>query len=170
VYQEIGYRVVLTSALNRIGTSDLRQILEGKTTLVSGQSGVGKTSLINAIEPQLQLRTQTLSDYSGKGQHTTTFAEMFPLSFGGYIIDTPGIKTLGFTHLEPLDVAHNFREFFRLSEECRFGGQCLHRNEPGCAVKAALKKEEVSEFRYMNYLNILEEIDAQNYWERHKEV
>ncbi len=170
VYQEIGYRVVLTSALNRIGTSDLRQILEGKTTLVSGQSGVGKTSLINAIEPQLQLRTQTLSDYSGKGQHTTTFAEMFPLSFGGYIIDTPGIKTLGFTHLEPLDVAHNFREFFRLSEECRFGGQCLHRNEPGCAVKAALKREEVSEFRYMNYLNILEEIDAQNHWERHKEV
>ncbi len=170
VYQRIGYRVLLTSAINGTGTDDLKQILKGKTTLVSGQSGVGKTSLINAIEPQLQLKTQMLSGYSGKGQHTTTFAEMFPLSFGGYIIDTPGIKTLGFIHLEPLDVAHNFREFFRISEDCRFGGQCLHRNEPGCAVKAALNKEEISELRYINYLHILEEIDAQNYWERHKEV
>lgn len=170
VYQRIGYRVLLTSAINGTGTDDLKQILKGKITLVSGQSGVGKTSLINAIEPQLQLKTQMLSGYSGKGQHTTTFAEMFPLSFGGYIIDTPGIKTLGFIHLEPLDVAHNFREFFRISEDCRFGGQCLHRNEPGCAVKAALNKEEISELRYINYLHILEEIDAQNYWERHKEV
>ncbi|MFZ4560418.1 MAG: ribosome small subunit-dependent GTPase A [Saprospiraceae bacterium] len=170
MYQAIGYTVVLASARTGDGMEELKALLKDKITLVSGQSGVGKTSLVNALQPQLQLRTQDLSDYSGKGQHTTTFAEMFPLSFGGYIIDTPGIKTLAFTHLEPHDVAHNFREFFALSDQCRFGGQCLHRNEPGCAVREALEKGEISELRYLNYLNILDEVDAQNYWERHKEV
>ena len=170
MYQAIGYTVVLASAHTGAGMEELKMLLKDKTTLVSGQSGVGKTSLVNSLQPQLHLRTQDLSDYSGKGQHTTTFAEMFPLSFGGYIIDTPGIKTLAFTHLEPHDVAHNFREFFTLSDQCRFGGQCLHRNEPGCAVREALEKGEISELRYLNYLNILDEVDAQNYWERHKEV
>ena len=92
---------------------------------------------------------------------------MFPLDFGGNIIDTPGIKTLAFNNLEPQDVAHNFREFFALSSECKFG-DCTHRNEPGCAVKAALEQEEVSELRYFNYIQILDEIEDQNYWERHK--
>lgn len=170
IYQKIGYTVLLVSARTGAGIDALKAVLQDKITLVGGQSGVGKTSLVSYLQPQLQLRTQDLSDYSGKGQHTTTFAEMFPLSFGGYIIDTPGIKTLSFSHLGPHDIAHNFREFFALSETCKFGGQCLHRNEPGCAVKAALEEEAVSALRYANYLNILEEAEAQNYWERHKEV
>ncbi|MCB0629237.1 MAG: ribosome small subunit-dependent GTPase A [Saprospiraceae bacterium] len=168
MYQSIGYRVMLVSATSGQGVEQIREVLKDKITLVGGQSGVGKSTLVTAVQPQLELRTQDLSDHSGKGQHTTTFAEMFDLDFGGAIIDTPGIKTLSFNHLEPQDVAHNFREFFALSEDCRFGGSCLHRNEPGCAVKQAIEEQEVSELRYMNYLTILEEIEEQNYWERNK--
>lgn len=168
MYEQIGYKVHLVSATTGQGLDALRDALKDKTTLVSGQSGVGKSTLVTALQPHLELRTQDLSDFSGKGQHTTTFAEMFDLDFGGAIIDTPGIKTLSFNHLEPQDVAHNFREFFALSEDCRFGGSCLHRNEPGCAVKEALEQQEVSELRYMNYLAILDEIEDQNYWERNK--
>jgi ribosome biogenesis GTPase len=148
---------------------DLRGWLKDKTTLVSGQSGVGKSTLINAIQPQLDLRTAEISDYSGKGQHTTTFAQMYNLDFGGAIIDTPGIKTLAFNHLEPMDVAHNFREFFAVSEDCRFGGKCLHRNEPGCAVKQGIAEGSISELRYANYLTIIEEIEDINYWERNNQ-
>lgn len=169
IYEAIGYEVLLVSALEKTGLDSLEALLQGRTTLMSGQSGVGKSSLLNSIQPSLELRTQELSDYSGKGQHTTTFAEMYELEIGGYIIDTPGIKTLAFNNLEPIDVAHNFREFFALSEECRFGGNCLHRNEPRCAVKEALEAGEVSELRYINYLTILEEIEEQNYWERHSQ-
>lgn len=169
IYENIGYRVLLTSAVEGQGLEELREVLGGKVTLIAGQSGVGKSTLVNAIQPQLELRTQELSDYSGKGMHTTTFAEMHPLDFGGAIIDTPGIKTLSFNHLEPMDVAHNFREFFECSENCRFGGNCLHRDEPGCAVKEAVEEGELSELRYANYLMLLEEIEEQNYWERHSE-
>ena len=167
IYEKIGYRVLLVSAQEATGLSDLKEILKDKTTLIGGQSGVGKSTWVNAVEPKLDLRTTELSDHSGKGQHTTTFAEMFPLSFGGQIIDTPGIKTLSFNNLEPADVAHNFREFFETSPDCKFGGQCLHRDEPKCAVKAAIEEGEISELRYMNYLTILDEIEDQNYWERH---
>ncbi len=170
IYTDIGYQVLLVSATEQQGLEELRATLQGKTTLLSGQSGVGKSSLITAIQPHLVLRTGDLSDYSGKGQHTTTFAEMHPLDFGGFIIDTPGIKTLAFNNLEPLDVAHNFREFFAVSAECKFGGSCLHRNEPGCAVKAAIETGDISELRYINYLTILEEVEDQNYWERHREM
>ena len=168
IYEKIGYQVILISSLREVGKEEFKALLKDKITLISGQSGVGKSTLINSIQPDLELKTQELSDYSGKGQHTTTFAEMHQLEFGGAIIDTPGIKTLSFNNLEPMDVAHNFREFFELSENCKFGGNCLHRNEPGCAVKEALEEEEVSDLRYINYLTILEEVEEQNYWERKK--
>lgn len=170
IYEAIDYPVLLVSATDGTGLDEFRELLRDKITLISGQSGVGKSTLINAIQPQLELRTGELSDYSGKGQHTTTFAEMHELDFGGSIIDTPGIKTLAFNNLEPIDVAHNFRELFALSENCRFGGKCLHRNEPHCAVKEALEAGEISELRYINYLTIIEEIEEQNYWERHSQI
>lgn len=171
VYTNIGYNVLLTSGEDGQGIDELKEQLKGKLTLISGQSGVGKSTLVNAVDEELDLRTGEISDYSGKGMHTTTFAEMFPLSTveGAHIIDTPGIKTLGFSHLEVMDVAHNFREFFILSENCKFG-DCTHRNEPKCAVKDALENQEISQYRYENYLQILEEIEDQNYWERHTDV
>lgn len=170
IYEDIGYQVLLVSAVKMFGIEELKSVLKDKITLIGGQSGVGKSTLVNSMQPQLELKTKELSDYSGKGQHTTTFAEMFDLDFGGAIIDTPGIKTLSFNNLEPIDVAHNFREFFKLSSLCKFGGNCLHRNEPKCGVKDALAIGEASELRYINYLTILEEVEEQNYWERNKKM
>lgn len=169
LYDTIGYHTILTSSFGTEGKEEIRAILKDKTTLVSGQSGVGKSTLVNNIQPQLELRTTELSDYTGKGQHTTTFAEMYTLDFGGSIIDTPGIKTLSFNNLEPMDVAHNFKEFFEVSKECKYG-DCSHRDEPNCAVKEAIDEGYISALRYANYLNILEEIEDQNYWERHKDI
>jgi ribosome biogenesis GTPase len=168
IYERIGYEVLAASAINYTGIDLLKSKLTNKTTLISGQSGVGKSSLINHLSSNLQLKTNKLSGYSGKGMHTTTFAEMFRLEFGGFIIDTPGLKSLSFNNLSPMDVAHNFREFFAISDKCRFGSQCSHRNEPDCAVKLAIENGEISEIRYRNYLNVVDEIEAQNYWERNK--
>lgn len=170
IYEEIGYKVIIASAVSGYGQDELKEELRGKKTLLAGQSGVGKSSLINMIDPRLDLRTGEISDYSGKGQHTTTFAEMFDLDFGGKIIDTPGIKTLSFNYLEPLDVTHNFREMFKASVDCKFGGDCKHRDEPNCAVKDGVASGLISELRYINYLSILEEVEDQNYWERHSKV
>lgn len=169
MYEDIGYQVMQCSAHTGEGVDTLRDVLKDKTSLVAGQSGVGKSTLINAIQPGLGLRTDEISDYSGKGQHTTTFAEMFRLDIGGFIIDTPGIKMLSFNNLEPMDVAHNFREFFERSPECRYP-DCLHRGEPGCAVKKAMDQGEISPLRYEHYLQILSEIEDQNYWERHRDL
>jgi ribosome biogenesis GTPase len=169
IYTKIGYQVYLTSAEDKTGIEEIANILKDKVSLISGQSGVGKSSLINVLDDTFELKTQDISDYSGKGQHTTTFAEMFSLKEGGYIIDTPGIKSLAFTHLEVMDVAHNFREFFAISDDCKFAN-CMHRNEPHCAIKEALEEGEISELRYFNYLQLLEEIEDQNYWERHNDI
>ncbi|MEM9990473.1 MAG: ribosome small subunit-dependent GTPase A [Bacteroidota bacterium] len=165
LYEGIGYQVLLVSAENGEGTTAFKQLLQNKTTLLSGQSGVGKSSLVNTIEPSLDLKTGEISDYSGKGMHTTTFAEMFTLSFGGFIIDTPGIKTLSFNNLSVEDVTHNFREIFAYSKDCKYN-DCTHRNEPHCAVKAAIERGEISELRYINYVTLLNEIEEQNSWER----
>jgi len=165
IYEDIGYKVVAVSALDGYGIKDLATQLKGKTTLVCGQSGVGKSSLLKALDPSLDIKVQEISDHSGKGQHTTTFAEMHTLE-DAYIIDTPGIKTLSFNNLSPQDVAHNFREIFKKSEDCKFGN-CMHINEPGCAVKEGIEVGEISELRYENYLKILQEVEDQNYWERH---
>ena len=169
VYAPIGYRVMSCSATTGDGLPALREVLHGKRSLVSGQSGVGKSTLINALEPTLELATTVLSDFTGKGQHTTTFAEMFPLVGGGEIIDTPGIKTLSFNHLTVQDVSHNFREIFAIGQDCRFG-DCTHRDEPGCAVKEAVIEDQISEVRYLSYITILDEIEGQNYWELRDDV
>jgi len=150
VYESIGYQVLLTSSVTKQGVEELRSLLKDKITLIGGQSGVGKSTMANDLQPHLKLRTEEISDFSGKGQHTTTFAEMHSLDFGGSVIDTPGIKTLAFTNLEPMDVAHNFREFFVLSKNCKFH-DCSHRREPKCAVKDAIEEGAVSELRYANH-------------------
>ncbi len=168
IYEGIGYNVMLVSCFTGEGINALQQVVKEKISLISGQSGVGKSSIINQLKPQLDLRTKEISGYSGKGQHTTTFAEMFSLDEGGYIIDTPGIKTLGFNYLEVMDVAHNFREFFDVSKDCKFA-DCTHRNEPQCAVKKAIENGMISFLRYQNYLQIIDDIENQNYWERIKD-
>lgn len=166
IYENIGYTVLLVSAVARTGIDELKSLLLDKTSLISGQSGVGKSTLVNSMEVGLQLRTQEISDSSGKGMHTTTFAEMHPLQPTGAIIDTPGIKTLGFNNLRPQQVAHNFRDIFKYSSDCKYS-DCMHRNEPQCAVKAAVEADEISELRYTSYLTLLQEVEEQNYWERH---
>lgn len=168
IYEKIGYKVFLTSVVRGDGIEELKEQLKDKVTLIAGQSGVGKSSIINAIEPGLQLRTKELSSFSGKGQHTTTFAEMYFLEVGGAIIDTPGLKTLSFNHFEVQDAAHNFREIFAISDDCKFG-DCTHRNEPHCAVKQGIEDGKISELRYLNYVKICGEIENQNYWERIKD-
>jgi ribosome biogenesis GTPase / thiamine phosphate phosphatase len=168
IYTAIGHTVILSSSDTKEGIDTLKAALKDKTTLLTGQSGVGKSTLINTIQPGASLRTGELSDYTGKGQHTTTFAEMFQLDFGGRLIDSPGLKSMSFNHFELEHIAHNFREFFALSPLCRFGASCMHENEPNCAVKNALETGDVSYRRYNSYLSILSETREQNHWERKK--
>lgn len=168
IYKKIGYGALLVSATTGKNLDKLQELLKDKTTLISGHSGVGKSSLVNAIDPALELPTQEISDYSEKGMHTTTFAEMFDLRFGGRLIDTPGIKELGFIHFSPENVAHNFKEIFAYSANCKYPN-CRHMNEPHCAVKEAFQKGEIAASRYQNYLTIYQEISEQNAWEQKKD-
>ena len=168
IYEKIGYSVLAVSVNSGAGLQELKAALMGKISFVSGFSGVGKSSLINKLDPTLNLRATPLSEATGKGQHTTTFAEWHALSGdpSAAIIDTPGIKELGFLNLNPLDVAHNYKEFLSASEQCRFGTKCMHLNEPDCAVKNAVESGEISPLRYQSYQAIQEEVGQQNSWER----
>lgn len=165
-YENLQYTVLLTSAANQYGLISLKKTLQNKTSLISGHSGVGKSTLINCLEPTLKLATDNISDYSEKGKHTTTFATMFELSMGGYIIDTPGIKELGTVTIEPEEVSHYFLEMDAIRQHCQFNN-CLHENEPNCAVKQAVSAGKIAAFRFDSYLSILYERRGINYWERH---
>ncbi len=160
IYTKAGYKCMAVSALRGDNVDELKELLKGKTNLFSGHSGVGKSALINAIEPGLKLKTREISAYHKKGMHTTTFAEMFPLSFGGYIIDTPGIKEFALVDFDRKEIAERFPEMRKYMHNCRFNN-CIHVNEPGCAVKEAVEKGEISLSRYENYLGILND----DYWE-----
>jgi ribosome biogenesis GTPase / thiamine phosphate phosphatase len=155
VYQQIGYKCLRVSSTEGKGIEELKGLMIGKTTMFSGHSGVGKSTLVNALEPSLHLKTKTISEQSMQGQHTTTFAEMYDLSFGAKIIDTPGIKGFGIVDMEKEEISGYFPEFFKLKDQCKFNN-CLHKEEPKCAVKEALEKDEISWTRYNSYLKILE--------------
>ncbi len=169
VYQAIGYTILCISAFHPEDICTLKDLLRNKRSLLSGHSGVGKTTLINRLIPGVELKVMPLAKQSGKGRHTTTYAEMYALPFGGEIIDTPGIKNLSFNHLRVQDVQHNFIEIFEHSRDCRFG-DCRHKTEPGCAVIKAVESGAIYYRRYQNYLKIIEEIEGQNYWERLENV
>ena len=154
-YQEIGYKCLRVSATDNKGISELMDLMKGKVSMFSGHSGVGKSTLVNAIEPTLNLKTKEISNSHAQGQHTTTFAEMFDLSNDIRIIDTPGIRGFGMVDMEKQEVSDYFPEFFALKEDCKFNN-CLHKEEPHCAVKNALGEDKIAWSRYQSYLKILE--------------
>jgi ribosome biogenesis GTPase / thiamine phosphate phosphatase len=155
IYQEIGYKCLRISSTENKGVDELKQLMIGKVSMFSGHSGVGKSTLVNALEPNLHLKTKTISEQSKQGQHTTTFAEMYDLSFNARIIDTPGIKGFGIVDMEKEEISGYFPEFFKLKDQCKFNN-CLHKEEPKCAIKEALEKDEIAWSRYNSYLKILE--------------
>lgn len=157
ILEAVGYPTLAISALHKTGTDLLEKKLTGKTSLLCGHSGSGKSTLINLLAPELRLKVASVSDWSGKGRHTTTFAEMADLPLGGRIIDTPGIKELGIVDMERAELAHYFPEMRALLPFCKFNN-CIHVNEPGCAVKTALAASRISGERYQSYLNILQSL------------
>lgn len=153
IYENIGYSCLKVSALKKTGIKEVEAVLKDKTTLFSGHSGVGKSTLLNTILPGMEVRTAEISDWSDTGRHTTTFAEMFELPFGGFLIDTPGIRELGVIDIEKQELSHFFPEMRELLNQCRFHN-CRHINEPGCAVLAALEAGKIEPSRYESYLSI----------------
>ena len=165
IYKNIGYPVYFTSTVTGQGIEELKDLLKDKTTLVSGHSGVGKSSLLNKLDPALDLRTTNISKLTGKGMHTTTNAEMHYTSFGGRIIDTPGIREFGLMHFLPEEISHYYVEMRDLIPQCKFNN-CMHDNEPGCAVRQAYIDGKISEERYINYLTIMADYKANyKHWE-----
>ena len=156
LYTSIGYPCSTLCARTEEGLDALKADLKDKITLLSGHSGVGKSTIINKLVPGVNLRTGDISEYHNKGMHTTTFSEMIPLPDGGYLIDTPGIKGFGTIEMADAEISHYFRELFKYSEECRFNN-CMHRHEPGCAVIQAVNDGLISESRYKSYLSILDD-------------
>ncbi len=162
IYETIGYSVKKISVQTNEGVEEVRTLLKDKVTLLSGHSGVGKSSFLNKIFPQMNLKTQDVSGWSGKGLHTTTFAEMFDVPFGGKIIDTPGIRELGLVDIPKQELSHYFPEMRALMNDCQFNN-CMHTEEPNCAVKRAVNENEISADRYISYRNILDSIDEKKY-------
>ena len=162
MYEKAGYEVVLASVINRIGVDKVEQKLHNKTTLLSGHSGVGKSTLINTIFPELNLRTTEVSDWSGKGMHTTTFAEMFDLPLGGKVIDTPGLKEFGLVDITKQELSHYFPEMRERLNDCQFNN-CMHINEPGCAIKEAVNSNAIDVDRYVSYMAILDTMEDKSY-------
>ncbi|MFT4684600.1 MAG: ribosome biogenesis GTPase [Urechidicola sp.] len=156
IYTKIGYQCIEISAVEKVNLDAVKSFMQDKTTMFSGHSGVGKSTLINAIEPTLDIKTAEISAQHKQGQHTTTFAEMHELSFGGFIIDTPGIKGFGVVDFEPQEITDYFPELFALKKDCKFNN-CLHQKEPKCAVKLALEDDRIAPSRYFSYLQMLKE-------------
>jgi ribosome biogenesis GTPase len=157
LYTAIGYQSVFCSTKSGQGMSELQNLMQDNTSIFSGHSGVGKSTLINTVAPELRLKIGEISEQHGQGQHTTTFAEMFDLSFGGRIIDSPGIRGFGIADIDKEEIARYFKEFFKASENCKFNN-CQHLSEPGCAVKSELEDGTIAESRYQSYLSmVLEE-------------
>jgi ribosome biogenesis GTPase len=154
LYESIGYNTLAVSAKKQEDLSEIEALLKDKISVLSGHSGVGKSTLINRVEPDLNLKTAEISASHQSGKHTTTFAEMHPLTFGGYIIDTPGIRGFGLIHIEKEELYHYFKEIFEYAQNCRFNN-CTHYSEPGCSVKAAVESGNIASSRYESYLSIL---------------
>ncbi len=156
VYMQAGYECLHVSSLTGEGIEDVVAAMKDKITVFSGLSGVGKSSLVNRVEPGLDLKVAEISESHDTGKHTTTFAEMFPLSFGGYIVDTPGIRAFGLIHMEKNEISHYFPEIFKRATDCKYYN-CTHIHEPGCAVLEAVENGEISESRYFSYVSMFEE-------------
>jgi ribosome biogenesis GTPase len=156
LYGKIGYECFRLSLMKEVNTELLKNAMKNKINLLSGNSGVGKTTLLNIFNPALNLKTEEISDYHKQGKHITTFPEMHHMPFGGYIIDTPGIRGFGVIDMNRSEIYHFFPEIFKKSKECRFYN-CLHLEEPGCAVRSSVENDEIDHLRYRSYLNILED-------------
>ncbi|MEO8769296.1 MAG: ribosome small subunit-dependent GTPase A [Ferruginibacter sp.] len=162
IYEPIGYKIMLMSLEKNSGVEETKALLKDKITLLSGHSGVGKSTFINHLFPDLKLKTQDVSGWSGKGLHTTTFAEMFDLDFGGRVIDTPGIREMGLVDISKQELAHYFPEMHAVMNDCQFNN-CMHLEEPGCAVKAGVNDGSIHAERYISYLNIRDTIIKKSY-------